>query len=417
MLFWKEIKKLAGSVVYLLFVAVLIVELSSQGVFSFGSEKLEEPQPGGNYGVHNEEIPEIIMPAAINSLYQEFVWNQYTTYPIGLYKTVKLDDKEKVQMAEILSELTGISPELFSGKEAEAQPQNGIDKKEIAPRTDLAYEEFKACMEQADRLLGGGSSYAPDALIGFGKVPVTYEDARVEYQLVKDKDRFTGGYARLFSDYAGVMAMGILPVFLAVALCLKDRRNKMSQLVYSRKLSSAVIVSVRYAAILTVVMVPVVILAYYSNSKVWALYEGMQLDYLAPLKYSFGWLLPSVMVSAAVGMFFTELTGTPAAIAVQCFWWFLDLNAGYKNISSSYGLFRLAPRHNAGALSRFRVLDFTSNFDRLVQNRLLMAGLALALVVLTVLVYEWKRRGMIGERFQIRSLFAAASDRKNKSAS
>lgn len=414
MLFWQEIKKLAGSVVYVLFVAVLIMELSSQGVFSF-HDKLEEPQPGENYGIHNEEIPELVMPAAIKELFQEYTWNQYTTYPIGLYKNVKLKEKEKAQMAEILSELTGIKAERFSVEE-EAELQKGISEHEIAPRADLTYEEFKACMEQADRLLGGGSDYAPDALIGFGKVPVTYEDARVEYQLVKDKDQFTGGYARLFSDYAGVMAMAILPVFLSVALCLKDRRNKMSQLVYSRKVSSAVLVGVRYAAILTVVMVPVVILAYYSNSKVWNLYEGMQLDYLAPLKYAFGWLLPSAMVSAAVGMFFTELTGTPIAIAVQCFWWFLDLNAGYKNISSSYGLFRLAPRHNAGTLSRFRVLDFTSNFDRLVQNRLLMAGLALVLVVLTIFAYDWKRRGKIGERFKIRSVFAAAPDRKNKSA-
>jgi len=414
MLFWQEIKKLAGSVVYVLFVAVLIMELSSQGVFSF-HDKLEEPQPGENYGIHNEEIPELVMPAAIKELFQEYTWNQYTTYPIGLYKNVKLKEKEKAQMAEILSELTGIKAERFS-VEKDAELQKGISEHEIAPRADLTYEEFKACMERADRLLGGGSDYAPDALIGFGKVPVTYEDARVEYQLVKDKDQFTGWYARLFSDYAGVMAMAILPVFLSVALCLKDRRNKMSQLVYSRKVSSAVLVGVRYAAILTVVMVPVVILAYYSNSKVWNLYEGMQLDYLAPLKYAFGWLLPSAMVSAAVGMFFTELTGTPIAIAVQCFWWFLDLNAGYKNISSSYGLFRLAPRHNAGTLSRFRVLDFTSNFDRLVQNRLLMAGLALVLVVLTVFAYDWKRRGKIGERFKIRSVFAAASDRKNKSA-
>ena len=127
MLFWQEIKKLAGSVVYVLFVAVLIMELSSQGVFSF-HDKLEEPQPGENYGIHNEEIPELVMPAAIKELFQEYTWNQYTTYPIGLYKNVKLKEKEKAQMAEILSELTGIKAERFS-VEKDAELQNALDSK------------------------------------------------------------------------------------------------------------------------------------------------------------------------------------------------------------------------------------------------------------------------------------------------
>lgn len=415
MLFWREIKKLAGSAVYILFVAVLIVELYSQGVFSFENERLEEPQPGQNYGVHSEEIPELVMPTAIAALYQEFAWNNYTTYPIGFYKKVKLNEKEKEEMAGILSELTGTSSDRFLS--AQTEEGGALTDKDLEPQEALGYEEFKKCMERADRLLGGGSNYAVDSLAGFGKVPVTYEEVRVEYQMVKDKDQFTGGYARLFSDYAGVMAMSILPVFLAVWLCLKDRRSKMSELVCSRSTSSFTVIVVRYAAILTMVMIPVIVLAYYSNMKVWNLYEGMQLDYLAPLKYALGWLLPSAMMSAAVGMFLTELTGTPAAIAVQCFWWFLDLNAGYKSVSSAYGLFRLAPRHNAGAQSRFRIQDFTTNFNRLMENRLLIAGLSLLLIILTVFVYEWKRRGIIGERFKIRSILTAVSNRKNKSAS
>ena len=54
-----------------------------------------------------------------------------------------------------------------------------------------------------------------------------------------------------------------------------------------------------------------------SNSTVWGQYSGMALDYLAPLKYALGWLMPSVMIAVAIGMFFTELTGTPIAIAIQ----------------------------------------------------------------------------------------------------
>lgn len=406
MLFVREMKKVMCSVAYLLFVVILVVALYSQGVFHFGKDVLEEPQPGQNYGVRNVESPEQIMPAAYDSLWWEFTVNQYTTYPIGLYKIVHLNETEKEQMAQILSRLNGVDKTKLLESPEEMPPL----------REGLTYEEFKRCMDEADRLLGGGSEYAPNSLIGFGTEDITYEEAKVEYQLVRDKDKFTGGYARLFCDYAGAIVLSILPVFLAIVLCLKDRRARMEELIYSRRASSWKIVWVRYAAVLASVMLPVILLSYYSNMKVWGLYKGLKLDYLAPLKYDFGWLLPSVMVTAALGMLLTELTGTPAAAAVQCLWWFMDINAGYKDVQSSYALLRLAPRHNAGINSRFRITDFLGNFNRLVQNRLLMAGIALALVALTVCVYEWKRRGIIGGRKRIKGIFTGIFSRKNEHA-
>lgn len=404
MLLVREIKKVICSVSYALFAVILILGLYSQGVFHFGNDVLEEPQPGQNYGVRNVEIPEQIMPAAFSSLWWEFSVNQYTTYPIGFYKTVRLNEAKKEQMARILSELT----------EVEKEKLLELPEDMPALRDGLTYEEFKSCMEKADKLLGGGSEYAPDSLIGFGTENITYEEARVEYQLVRDKDKFTGGYARLFCDYAGAIILSVLPVFLAVVLCLKDRRSKMTELIYSRSASSWKIVWVRYGAILTAVMIPVILLSYYSNMKVWDLYKGIKLDYLAPLKYDFGWLLPSAMITAALGMFLTELTGTPIAAAVQCLWWFVDVNAGYKSIQNCYALLRLAPRHNAGVNSRFRITDFLENFGRLVQNRLLMAGIALMLVAFTACIYEWKRRGVIGGKNKVRTVFANIFSRKDE---
>ncbi len=51
--------------------------------------------------------PELVMPAALDSLYAEFTANSYTTYPIGFYHTVKLSGKDTEKMAGLLSELTG----------------------------------------------------------------------------------------------------------------------------------------------------------------------------------------------------------------------------------------------------------------------------------------------------------------------
>ncbi len=425
MLFWHEVKKIVRSVPWLLFVAAVSIGLYSQGVFRFGEERLEKPQPGENYGVKAAEIPEQIMPAALEALWSEFCENDYVTYPIGFIRHVKLDEQEQAQMAEILSELTGIEAEtLLSGRAgedhensgqmtmeiggnmqmepdgdgglivspADKEPQENADEFHPAVRADMDYAQFQERMQQADDLLGGGSSYEAASLSGFSSTPLTYEEALERYDLAVRFDRITGGYARLFCDYAGVMTLSLLPVFLAVILCMKDRQAQMEELIYTRPISSFRIVTVRYLALLTAAMLPVVLLSYLSNIQVWGLYKGIRLDYLAPLAYDFGWLLPGVMISTAVGMFLTELTGTPAAVAVQGLWWLVDLNQGLRTVSSGYALFRLAPRHNAGIRSWFRTGDFQEHAADLVKNRLLFAGLSLVLIALTVLVYEKKRR-------------------------
>ena len=399
MLFLREIKKIVKSISYWIFVAAVVMALLSQGAFHFHDDLLQEPQPGGSYGLKQEEIPEIIMPAALSDLWMEFCENNYSTYPIGFVKHVKLSEDDQGKVAAILSEITGEQKDTILGK-------SGLEKLNPAVRDGMDYSRFKERMALVDDLLGGGSSYAPDSLAGYGAVPLTYEEAKARYELAVSSDRVTGGYARLFSDYAGAMVLSILPVFLAVILCMKDRRAKMEALINSKKISAAKLTLIRFLALVIAAMRPVFILSYVSNMMVWGASKGMQLDYLAPLKYDLGWLLPSVMISIAVGMFLTELTGSPVAAAVQGLWWMLDVNLGIKTISSGYALFRLSPRHNAGADSWFRTGDYLNHFQDLLQNRFLIGGISLVLVLLTILVYEAKRKGKFGGNIR---------NRKNKS--
>lgn len=189
------------------------------------------------------------------------------------------------------------------------------------------------------------------------------------------------------------IALSILPVFLAVMLCMKDRQAQMSELVYTRQTSGFKIVFARFLAFITAEMLPILILSYVSNMSVWGMYPGMKLDYLAPLKYDFGWLMPTAMIVTAAGMFLTELTDTPIAVAVCGLWWLVDVNQGLKSVQKDYALLRLAPRHNSGANSYFRTEDFLDNLGRLAANRLFFAAVSVLLVVMTVLVYEAKRKG------------------------
>lgn len=389
MLFWSELKKMIRGISYFLFVAVVVVALNSQDVLNFREDIAVEPNPNANqnYGTKNEEIPELIMPAATEALYAEFLENKYQTYPIGFVKYVKLNADKQRKIAEIIAAVTDMETEkIYASQEA----QNPL---QLSVRKDISYAEFKAFMQNVDDILGGGSKYAAESLIGYGSVPITYDEALYQYELVKNQDQFTGGYARLFSDYTVAMIVSILPVFLAVIMSLKDKQAKMSELIYIRKISSAKIIVVRYFAILAAVMLPVIVLSYISNISIWNMYPRMQLDYLAPLKYDFGWILPSAMITTAIGIFLTELTNTPIAVAVCALWWFIDVNLGMKSVSASYALFRLAPRHNSGPRSYFRTQDYIDHFPQLIANRLLFTGLSIALVLGTILIYEAKRKG------------------------
>lgn len=427
MLFWSELKKMVLGISYFLFVAVVVVALNSQDVLNFSDDIVIEPNPTANqnYGTKSEEIPELIMPAATEVLYAEFLENKYQTYPIGFVKYVKLNEDKQRKIAEIIATITNIDIEkiyasqfsdsdsgddfIVVGDNANIQSdgkggfaislENDVTEEEmqkdleLSVRKDISYSEFKELMQNADTILGGGSKYAVEFLIGYGRVPITYDEAVRQYELVKNQDQFTGGYARLFSDYTVAMTVSILPVFLAVIMSLKDKQAKMSELIYIRKTSSAKIIVVRYLAILAAVMLPVIILSYISNISMWNMYPGMQLDYLAPLKYDFGWIMPSAMITAAVGICLTELTDTPIAVAVCALWWFIDVNLGMKSVSASYALFRLAPRHNSGPLSYFRTQDYIEHFPQLIANRLLFTGLSIMLVFGTIFIYKAKRKG------------------------
>ena len=172
----------------------------------------------------------------------EFCENNYTTYPIGFVKHVRLSEDDQGKVAAILSEITGEQKDAILGK-------SGSEKLNPAVRDGMDYSRFKERMALVDDLLGGGSNYASDALVGYGTVPLTYEEAKERYELAISSDRVTGGYARLFSDYAGVMVLSILPVFLAVILCMKDRRAKMEALIYTKKISAAKLTLIRFLAL------------------------------------------------------------------------------------------------------------------------------------------------------------------------
>ena len=75
----------------------------------------------------------------------------------------------------------------------------------------------------------------------------------------------------------------------------------------NRRISSGRLIFSRYAALVSVMLLPVLVTAAMAQVKVMNLYPGASVDLFAFARYSMISLLPSLMMAAAVGVFVTEL--------------------------------------------------------------------------------------------------------------
>ena len=393
----KECKQIANSLIYWLYIIVLAIFFLSQ-LGSLKEEMIQKPEKGqesyADYGMKTSEDEQDIMRAALGNLAWGIWHDHFETYPVGFAKSVTLSDGEKAELEKILEETTGLKGDAV-GDDIEKHFEEHDPEFDYAPYTaepkeGLTYEVFLKKMDQVARILGPGSDFTEEMMKTSVELPLDYKGAMEAYQNLVEKDGYTGGYLRLFCDYMGIM-LGILPVFVAATRILRDKRAQMQDLVFTRRVSSFTLISSRYMAMVTMMMVPVMVLslAPMIDCMTFTKGSGIHLDYLAFLKYDLGWLLPTVMVVTAVGLFVTELTESALAVLIQGIWWFASLQLGVSEMGGGQYGWNLVPRHN----TEMNYTGFINGFQQLLMNRVFYAVLALILVTATVWVYEKKRKG------------------------
>lgn len=339
---------------------------------------LEAPVPGrDDYGMVAKEIPELLMPEAVWSLITEYYSGSFTAYPYGFIKYVKLTEKQKARMEEIILEVSGLTMQ-----ELDAHTYFEIPE-------DLTYERFRELMKEADRIIGGGSKYSDNFIVGnFSYVPKTYEDALSEYKQFLYEDKITGAYARLYCDYLGII-VAILPVFVAAALTNLDKKSRMEQLVFARKISSTKLIFTRFFSLVTTMLTPIVITAVIAQIKVNNLYPNYTMNNLAIFGYAAFWLVPNIMVASAVGMLITETASSLLAIFIQGVWWIASISAATSGLTGKIGKFTLVMRHN----SLMGYDAFFNRWENIVFNRIFFIVVSILGIALTAFIYEQKRKG------------------------
>ena len=454
-MFLKEMKKTVCSVVYLLFLALMIYNWyenfygvtekeirkayeSDSSVYSTvtGGAILAEPDPEtGSYGTKSEENPEKIMCGGTDKLIIEYLNNSYATYPVSYYKEVILDEEEQEKILEIIQEITGLNEEqisnlpddyfprvngniihMESGAETEMDIAADIGEADVAAEakdytkhfiSQVTYDRFKELMAEASDIIGPGSNYTRDnLLLYYGQVEMDYEEAVDEYHTTIYDDKVTIAFARLFCDYLS-RTLGLYPVFLAVAMWMRDRRCRMQELINVKAIGTAKLIIVRYLALLAAVLIPVFLLSLESLVPLveFSVETGIEIDLFAFAKYILWWLLPTSMIVLALGMFLTILTRTPVAVVVQLVWWFID--ASFPELSGDTGLFTLMIRHNLLNGSEL----IRQDLGIIWMNRGIMAGVAVLLVLLSIVIYDMKRGGKLEQKNKMPKWLGALAKR------
>jgi hypothetical protein len=418
-LFLKECKQIGKSLVYFIFIGVVTAFYFSQFFAEIPSGRSKEPYDPRKvieepiyvekaedyfYGSVYEEIPEQIIPKAATRLYREYIEGSYVAYPMGFYKTVKLNEKETKRIEEIINEVTGKSVDVLR--------EMDIDGKwnEVYESISIGYGRFKELMEEVNDIIGSGSNYSKDNLIRLGERPRTYEEAMKAYKELLQEDKITNAYARLFSDYLGIV-LGLFPIFVVVFFMMRDRKSNMHELIYSRGVSSAKLVICRYTALVLMMMLPVLLLAVLSTIKFIGIGKELNvaIDYFAYIKYSLGWLMPTVMAVTAVGMFFTLMTDSIVTIFLQLVWFFSVMFSG--GLAGNYGIKQLIIRFNTAGEREF----FITNLNNILMNRLFYIALSVVFVAASVYILNLKREGCINFYDKLRKYSSALSGKSKNS--
>lgn len=393
-MFKLECKRIIKNPIFYIISILIILFCVSQLGLNVPPEKVAKPLEGQeSYGEHITSDMEIIKPKAVEKLISEYISNDYVTYPYGFYKVIHLSDNKEKEIGKIISSLTGKSLESIEQlKDKNKFSESTLDVDYIKIKEALTDEQFIEIMNLANAAIGKGGLYGEENLKAmFGKTERTYKDALEDYNLIIEKDKISGAYARYFADYMGIV-LAVLPVFLAANLWFLDKKSKSQDILYVREIKSRDLVWSRYLSmVFTICTLSLALATYYNIDNIIQFGIG-NIDMLAYYKYTIVWLIPTLMFSLALGTLLTIATDTLVAIIAQLIWFFLDTGTNYESIKGGgYGM-SLILRHNTIG----NTLGYVNNVNQILINRLVYVVIALVMVALAERIYDKKRTGKLG---------------------
>jgi ABC-type transport system involved in multi-copper enzyme maturation permease subunit len=388
-LFSFELKRILKSPLFVIVMALSFAFVHSQ----MGADMtIQAPDPkADHYDYTYTDDYDIIKNDAIKDLIRSYGGNSYATYPMGFYRSISLEGKDDQTMAKLIASLTGSSIETIQKLRL---PQiTSEDIQSLFNRVEvyeLSQKDFYKAMNKVDDLIGGGSSFDPDTIdYQFGRVEMTYQEALKAYEDILKKDRVTGSIGRLMNDYLGLM-MFLLPVFLVTMIWHKDNKGNISDLIYTRKISSRQLVFSRSMALMTALILISLLIASFYN--IMALinngFENVGLFRIYAITLL--WQAPIIFMVIAMTSLVTLLSSRALAVPLMFILWFVTMLLGSSILVGDYGM-KLVLRHN----SLYEGDLFSDHLPMILVNRFFWISLALLILLFCIRLYQRKRQGRL----------------------
>ena len=332
-----------------------------------------------NYGNKKITEPKKEIRAVYLELYDSYEQGFVYKVRIMLNTRANLSNEEKYYIKEAMEK---IAPEEYLNNDNE----NLIK---------VSYDEYLNIIKDLDKKLGGSTQYNEKNIkdMGILNESRTYEEAVEDYNNIINEDKITNAVARYYSDYMGITA-GLFPIFLSAFILMKDKRNKMEELICSRSISSCTYILSKYLALCICVFIPYLLIATYSTIGYYNLAKinNCTIDMLAFYKYSMFWILPTICFTNAMGMIISIIfrNGIPA-IFIQFILWIATM----MPLKGDYSLSRFMIRFNT--LGHYS--EYINWVNSIVINRIFYVIISFVLIFIACFIWS-KKRGTIGERIK-----------------
>ena len=179
-LLWMEFKRQTRSLTFVIY-TFLVVAFIVMNVWPLLSRNLTtRPKSPASYENITATDYQTLKTNSLDQLHYDYRHNLYTTYPLGFAKQVTLRAADQAKVRQLMTE---------------------------AEDADTRAPLVKT-LAKVDRLLGGQSAYSSQNIQNFAYRRMTKAEVVADQQLIRQRDRVTGAFARLFADLAGIM-MGI----------------------------------------------------------------------------------------------------------------------------------------------------------------------------------------------------------------
>ena len=321
----------------------------------------------GNIASSEEESFHRIKNSAMQSLSIVINSKEVGTYDFGFIRYYKFEDDQ----IKVLEEFKG-----------QLEASTTID-------------EIEKIYGEIDEFIGKKTGiFSSEKIREARESALTDEEAEKKIAELKEKEKISGTYGRLYADYMGI-AFAILPVFLSAFVIVRDKKSKMEEIIYSKRISSAAYIGGKYmAVVLSVFIVLMAITAYvtmifYRN----AVFNGYEFNIFGFFKYAITWLMPTVIFVTAFSLAFSIIFDSSLVpVIVQIIIWAGSIVT--SPLLSEFRLYNLVIRFNVVGSYDY----YMRNINNLIINRVFFTVLGLAFLALAIFAYNKVRGNMNGRR-------------------